>query len=213
MFWAMLAPVSGTNPSDRALELTLPEWFGSMGLFDRRYPGVEQRLELVIELSRRNVRERTGGPFGAAVFELESGILVGAGVSRVERLNCSVAHAEVMAIAFAQKRLGRFDLGARDAPAHELVSSAQPCLMCAGASLWSGATRLAYAARKHDVESLVGFDEGPVPPDWIEAFRARGIEVVEAPERWRSEACEVLRLYRAQDGLVYNGRQAAPSRA
>jgi tRNA(Arg) A34 adenosine deaminase TadA len=198
--------------SDTALRLTLPDWLGAMGLVGRRYATAEERLALVIELSRRNVQERTGGPFGAAVFDLESGVLVGAGVSRVEPLACSVAHAEVVAIALGERRLGRFDLGARDSARHELASSAQPCMMCAGAILWSGVTRLVYAARKSDVESLLGFDEGPLPADWAEAFRARGLEVLEAPARWREEACDVLRLYRQSGGLVYNSRQGTPGR-
>ncbi len=195
--------------SDTALKLTLPDWLGAMGLIGRRFATAEERLGIVIELSRRNVQERTGGPFAAAVFELRSGVLVGAGVSRVEPLACSVAHAEVMAIAFAQRRLGRFDLGARDSARHELASSAQPCLMCAGAILWSGVTRLVYAAGKNDVESLVGFDEGPVPENWADAFRGRGMEVVQAEASQRVEACEVLRLYRQSGGLVYNSRQGA----
>jgi tRNA(Arg) A34 adenosine deaminase TadA len=193
--------------SDTALKLTLPDWLGAMGLVGRRYATAEERLGLAIELSRRNVQERTGGPFGAAVFEVASGVLVGAGVSRVEPLACSVAHAEVMALAFAQRRLERFDLGGRDSAHHELASSAQPCLMCAGAILWSGVTRLAYAASKSDVESLLGFDEGPLPDDWADAFRARGMEVTEAPATLQAEACEVLRLYRQSGGLVYNSRQ------
>ncbi len=193
-------------------ELTLPAWLDALALVGQRYASAEERLELVVELSRRNVEERTGGPFAAAVFEVEGGVLVGAGVSRVEPLACSVAHAEVMAILSAERTLRKFDLGGPDMPAHELVSSAQPCLMCAGATLWSGVTRLVYAARTSDVESLVGFDEGPMPRDWAEAFRARGVAVAEAPDSWHAKACEVLRLYRESGGLVYNGRQGARGR-
>jgi tRNA(Arg) A34 adenosine deaminase TadA len=188
--------------------LTLPDWLLEIVQGEPVLPAEEERLRWVIELSRRNVMERTGGPFSAGIFQVESGRLVAAGVSRVEPLSCSIAHAEVMAIVFAEQRLGRFDLGARELPAHELVSSAQPCVMCTGATLWSGVLKLAYAARKTDVEELLGFDEGPLAPDWQKALRARGLEVAESSESERALAREVLTLYRESGGLVYNSRQA-----
>lgn len=163
-------------------------------------------MELVIDLARRNVEERTGGPFGAAVFERESGRLVAMGVNGVERLESSLAHAEVMAIVQAERRLGVFDLGGPGQPAHELVSSAQPCAMCLGALIWSGVTRLAYAATRRDVEETVGFDEGPVPRKWQDELAMRGIDT--ANGLLQAQAREVLRRYQEAGGKVYNGRRA-----
>src|SRR3972149_2040225 len=121
-------------PKRRTVRSTLPAWARE---YTRRlgeaYPRPEDRTMLAIELSRRNVQERTGGPFGAAVFESRGGRLVGIGVNRVESLGLSVAHAEVVALCLAQMRVGDYDLGARGLPSHELVSSAQPCAMCVGA--------------------------------------------------------------------------------
>ncbi len=186
-----------------SVSLTLPPWLTALVQDEIELRDPEQRMRWVIGLSRRNVEERTGGPFAAAVFERESGRLLAAGVNRVEPLNCSPAHAEVMACALAQKRAGTFDLNGVNAGC-ELVSSSQPCLMCLGAVLWSGVTRLTYGATAGDVEGIVGFDEGPLPRDWQGELNKRGITV--AGEFLRAEAVEVLELYKRSAGTVYNGR-------
>jgi tRNA(Arg) A34 adenosine deaminase TadA len=187
----------------KSVSLTLPSWLATMvhGEIEMRDP--EQRMRWVIGLSRRNVEEKTGGPFGAAVFERETGRLLGAGVNRVEPLNLSPAHAEVVAFAFAQHRAQAYDLSTVGGGC-ELVASAQPCLMCLGATLWSGVSRLTYAATAADVQGILGFDEGPLPRDWQGKLNRRGITV--AGEYLRAAAVEVLELYKKMAGTVYNGR-------
>ncbi len=186
------------------VQLTLPAWLEEM--LAGKKPVIadpEARMRWVIGLSRRNVVEKSGGPFAAAVFERETGRLLGAGVNRVEPLNLSPAHAEIMAILFAQQKAKTFDLSANGAGS-ELVTSSQPCLMCLGAVLWSGVTRLTYAATAADVQGTLGFDEGPLPRDWQGELNKRGITV--AGEYLRAEAIEVLALYKKMAGTVYNGR-------
>jgi tRNA(Arg) A34 adenosine deaminase TadA len=186
--------------------LTLPAWLDEMTAGrDIVIPDPEERMRWVIELSRQNVEHASGGPFAAAVFARKGGRLLGAGVNRVEPLYCSPAHAEMMAVAFAQKNLQTWDLGSDAALPAELVSSSQPCLMCLGATLWSGVTRLAYGAVAADVTSILGFDEGPLPVAWQQELSKRGIAV--EGEILRGEAAAVLELYKKKQGTVYNSRQ------
>jgi tRNA(Arg) A34 adenosine deaminase TadA len=190
------------------LRLTLPPWTRT---YSRRigetFATADARVELAVELSHRNVVERTGGPFGAAVFERDTGKLVAVGVNRVEALALSLAHAEMMAIGFAQQQVGSYDLGCGRRQ-HEIVSSAQPCAMCAAAIVWSGVTSVVYAATRSDVERIVGFDEGPLSRGWKRALGRRGIVVRAGPMRAR--AAEVLELYTAGGGAVYNGCAVGP---
>ena len=190
--------------------LTLPPWLDEMlAGKEMILPDPEERMRWVIGLSRRNVEHASGGPFAAAVFERETGRLLGAGVNRVEPLNLSPAHAEIVAIAFAQKLAKTFDLNSCGAGS-ELLASSQPCLMCLGAVLWSGVTRLTYGAANSDVTGVLGFDEGPLPRDWPGELNKRGITVV--GEYLRAEAAAVLELYRQSQGTVYNGRQGQAER-
>ena len=190
------------------IQLLLPGWMEELYPPQHQvYPALEGRMKLVLQLARENVIRQTGGPFAAAVFETESGKLIAVGVNRVESMNCSIAHAEIMAIMLAQARLKTYDLGNDSRRPHELVSSAQPCAMCFGAILWSGITHLVFSARARDVKGILGFDEGPMPPSWKEELTTRGIEVL--PPILQREGREILRLYREKGGTIYNSRRGA----
>ena len=194
--------MSGRVRPSRALEISLPAWVDEVVDWDRRYEDDSARMRLVIALSRENVVRRTGGPFGAAVFESESGVLVGVGVNCVERLGNAMLHGEIVAIMFAQHHVGSFTLGGADAPGRELVSSCEPCAMCLGATLWSGVHRLAFAAGREDATALA-FEEGPVFPESYAYLERCGLRIDRG--LLRAEAAEVLRLYREMGGLIYNG--------
>jgi tRNA(Arg) A34 adenosine deaminase TadA len=185
--------------------LELPRWVEEL-LPDpeRTYPTEEDRMRLVVELSRLNVERGTGGPFGAAIFERETGRLLAPGMNLVVPSNCSVAHAEMVAIMIAQQVVGDFDLGSEGKPAYELYASTEPCAMCFGATPWSGVRGLLCGARDEDARA-VGFDEGAKLPDWITALEERGISVKR--DVLREDAARVLRDYANIGGELYNARQ------
>jgi tRNA(Arg) A34 adenosine deaminase TadA len=159
-------------------------------------------MRVAIGLARANVERSTGGPFGAAIFETESGRLVAVGMNSVVRLNNCVLHGEMMAFMMAQQCVGSFTLNSPQLPAHELHTSCEPCAMCLGATLWSGVRRLVYGASREDA-ALLNFDEGPVFPESYHYLEKRGITIVR--NVLRGEARAVLELYRASAGKIYNG--------
>lgn len=158
------------------------------------------RMNFVIELARRNIRYGTGGPFGAAVFD-EKGTLIAPGVNIVVPSNCSLLHAEMVALALAQLRTGSFDLSGGGKVFCELTASTEPCAMCFGAVPWSGVRRLVCGARDEDARTA-GFDEGPKLPNWYEELEKRGIRVQR--DVLRDEAASVLRDYAASGAPIYN---------
>ena len=179
-----------------------PSWVETVANWDRRYATDEARMRLAIVIARQNVVASTGGPFGAAIFEHDSGKLVSVGMNSVVRLGTSVLHAETVAFMMAQSRLESYTLAAPGMPVHDLFTSCEPCAMCLGATLWSGVKRVVYGAARADVEALT-FDEGPVFTESYRYLERRGIRFV--PRVLRDEACEVLELYRERGGLIYNG--------
>jgi tRNA(Arg) A34 adenosine deaminase TadA len=181
------------------LHLTLPIWIREAIDESRLYPDDDSKVSLAIDLARRNVENRSGGPFGAAVFTGE-GRLVSVGVNRVIAQSCSVAHAEMMAYMLAQQRLQRFRLN-EGGERFVLATSAQPCCQCYGATVWAGIDELLIGARSEDVEELTEFDEGPLPADWVNELRIRAIEV--RRDVLRDDAREVLRAYGAMGGTAY----------
>jgi hypothetical protein len=112
-------------------------------------------------------------------------------------------HAEVMALSLAQRALDRWDLGA-DGAELELVVNWRPCVMCYGAAMWGGVRSLAIAGEGREVEELTGFDEGPMPADWVGEFERRGIRV--SIGLGHDDAIEVFRAFGASDAVVYNAR-------
>jgi len=180
----------------------LPAWVAPfLGAFVDPLTTVAARMRLTVALARANVELGTGGPFGAAVFERESGVLISVGVNRVVPEHCSAAHAEILALALAQRRLQTYTLAAFP-QALQLISSTEPCAMCLGAIAWSGVYELVTAATDADARR-VGFDEGTKPRAWKRALTSNGIRVV--TQVMRAEAREVLDLYRQSGGEIYNG--------
>jgi tRNA(Arg) A34 adenosine deaminase TadA len=183
------------------LKIEIPAWIGDfLARSPKGFAAVEDRMRFVIALARENVERKSGGPFGAAVFDA-AGTLVAPGINIVLTNNCSILHAEMIAIAMAQKKLGRYDIGDGGTSRYELVASAEPCAMCFGAVHWSGVSRLVCGARDEDARRI-GFDEGPKLSGWQDALENRGIRV--ARDVLRKEAVEVLDLYVRLGGPIYN---------
>jgi len=181
------------------IRLVLPAWLDIEIDTTRAYVDDEERVALAIHLARRNVEERTGGPFGAVIFDADHRV-VAAGVNIVLLQRCSAAHAEIMAFVTAQARVGRARLNENGAR-YTLATSAQPCAMCYGASFWAGIDELLIGARGEDVMELSDFDEGPLPQDWIGELTRRGIAV--RRDILRDEARAVFGVYARAGGTSY----------
>ena len=185
-----------------AFDATLPPWLidelprWSTRLRSRR---PRSASDSSIVLADRNWRAGNGGPFAAIVVDATSGALISVGVNVVLASGLSAMHAEMMALSLAQRALGRWDLGA-DGAELELVVNWRPCVMCFGATMWSGVRALTIAGEGAEVERLTGFDEGPMPADWVGEFERRGIRV--SIGLGHDDAIEVFRAF----GDVRRGR-------
>ncbi|UUC93337.1 MULTISPECIES: nucleoside deaminase [Comamonas] len=83
-------------------------------------------------------RERGNRPFGALIVAADGRVLAEASNANGESGDCT-AHAELSAIRLASPLHSRDELvGAT------LYSSAEPCVMCAGAIFWSAIGRVVY---------------------------------------------------------------------
>ncbi|MEO6689400.1 MAG: nucleoside deaminase [Dokdonella sp.] len=183
----------------RDLHLALPAWLDDEVDAKRLYADDEAKVGLAIRLARRNIEERSGGPFGAAIFD-SAGRVVAAGVNRVLPESCSIAHAEMMAFMAAQMHTRRHRLN-EDGGRYILATSAQPCCQCYGATFWAGIDELLIGARSSDVMELSEFDEGPLPADWIGELHKRGIAV--RRDILRDTARNVFTLYAQANGARY----------
>jgi guanine deaminase len=104
-----------------------------------------------IQLSIGGAHSGLGGPFGAVI--VRDGNIVAEGINQVTSANDPTAHAEVVAIRQACKKLGVFEL--KDC---ELYTSCEPCPMCLGAIYWARLARIYFANTAQDAASI-GFDD------------------------------------------------------
>jgi guanine deaminase len=104
-----------------------------------------------IRISIQKMRQNQGGPFGAVV--VSKGKIVGRGWNRVTSSNDPTAHAEVVAIREACKRLRTFQLS--DC---ELYTSCEPCPMCLSAMYWARLKRVYYGNTRADA-ARIEFDD------------------------------------------------------
>lgn len=104
-----------------------------------------------IRISIEKMRRNHGGPFGAVV--VKNNRIVGRGWNRVTSSNDPTAHAEVMAIRDACRRLKTFSL-----EGCELYTSCEPCPMCLAAIYWARLKRVYFGNTRQDA-ARIGFDD------------------------------------------------------
>lgn len=164
-------------------------------------------IEVAVEISALNVANKTGGPFGCAIFErcktTRTSRLFSVGANRVTSLGNSTLHGEMVAIQFAQQKLQTFSMrlaGQQTMKEYVLCTSCEPCAMCLGGTLWSGVDEMICSATKSDAEAI-GFNEGPVFEESYKQLQASGIIVKR--NVMRTKGAKVLQEY-GMTGVIYN---------
>ncbi len=107
-------------------------------------------LRMAVDLATENVA-LGGGPFGAVI--VRAGEVVATGVNQVTTDLDPSAHAEVVAIRAACRKLGDFKL-----TGCVLLSSCEPCPMCMATAMWAHLDSVAYAADRDDA-ARAGFND------------------------------------------------------
>lgn len=135
---------------------------------------VDRAYEIIsaLQTEMKKFTDCGSGPFLAAIFDKSGNLIIKTSNSVVNDV-CSHNHAEINAIKEVEKIYGTYDLSEYDL---SLYITAEPCMMCVGAILWSGIKHVYYGIPSESVEKITGFDEG-FKPDWLEEFRKRGITV------------------------------------
>ncbi|MDE0561481.1 nucleoside deaminase [Algoriphagus sp. NF] len=108
-------------------------------------------MRKAIALAKEGMEAEKGGPFGCVI--VKDGKIIGQGSNMVLTSNDPTAHAEVVAIRDACKKLQHFQL-----EGCEVYTSCEPCPMCLGAIFWARPSKVFYACTKDDAADA-GFDD------------------------------------------------------
>jgi len=149
---------------------------------------MQEFMRRAIALATENVRTGAGGPFGALI--VKDGRVVAEGANRVTATNDPTAHAEVVAIREACRKLGEFQLAGCD-----LYTTCEPCPMCLGAIYWTRPARVFYACVAADAADA-GFDDAFI---YEELNREHAERRVPMQQLLREESLTVFALWRQQE--------------
>ena len=158
----------------------------------------KQAQKIIRELQKETPKQfnHNYGPFLAAIYDDKGNLIAKAQNSVIP--SCDYTnHAEMNAIRLAQKKLGTYDLWKYNL---SIYVTAEPCIMCAGAIMWSGIKNVYFSVYSKDVENITGFDEG-YKPNWINQFKKRGINVYGGIEQDLGK--QILSEYVQEGNTIY----------
>lgn len=139
------------------------------------------------------------GPFYAEIYDASGNLVISSSNSVVED-NCCLHHAEINTIKKAHEKFKEYSLAPENLT---IYINAEPCIMCAGAIMWSGIKTVYFGVPSNEVEKITGFDEG-YKPNWIKEFKKRGITVYGNIEQQAGE--KVLEDYVNSGRKIYKPR-------
>ncbi|MGC1371839.1 MAG: nucleoside deaminase [Candidatus Sulfotelmatobacter sp.] len=146
-----------------------------------------------IQLSLENVNSGRGGPFGAVV--VKDNEIISEGANRVTLANDATAHAEIVAIREACKKLNAFHL-----QGCEIYASCEPCPMCLGAIYWARLSRIYFANVDADA-ARIGFDDSLIYRELAQPHSQRKIPMT---QMMREEALAAFRAWENKaDKIAY----------
>ncbi len=154
---------------------------------DKQSPFMARAIALSIE----NVAKGKGGPFGCVV--VKDGEIIAEGANQVTATNDPTAHAEVVAIREACRKLGAFQLDGC-----EIYTSCEPCPMCLGAIYWARPSKLYFASTAEDA-ARAGFDDRFIYEQLEVDYAERTIP---AEQIMREQAVEAFRAWRASSDRI-----------
>lgn len=148
-------------------------------------------MQRAIALSIENIRAGRGGPFACVV--VRDGRVIAEGVNCVTSTNDPTAHAEVVAIREACRKLCTWQLAGCD-----IYTSCEPCPMCLGAIYWARPSRLFFANTAQDA-AAIGFDDHFI---YEQLGLEHNMRSIPTTQLMREEALEAFSLWKSMAGKV-----------
>jgi tRNA(Arg) A34 adenosine deaminase TadA len=136
-----------------------------------------------IELSISSAKD-TGGPFGCVMVKDDK--IIAEGSNKVTFSNDPTAHAEIVAIREACKKLNTFNLSGCD-----LYASCEPCPMCLSAIYWSHVDNIFYANTRQDAKKI-NFDDSLIYSEISKKNEDRKIPI---KQMLRDEALKAFEIW------------------
>ena len=142
--------------------------------------------------ANNGINKKEGGPFGAVITD-KDGNIISNGNNKVIKNNDPTAHAEIIAIREACKKLNTYDLSN-----YVLYTSCEPCPMCLSAIIWSNIKEVYYGCTKEDA-GRIGFRDDII----YDYLKGKNRDLIQLQEMDRKECLEVFEKYEKTNGIIY----------
>lgn len=149
-------------------------------------------MKLAKEEAEKGINKNEGGPFGAVIID-KQGNIISTGNNQVISNSDPTAHAEIIAIRNACKKLNTYDLSE-----YILYTSCEPCPMCLSAIIWSNIKEIYYACTRTDA-SQIGFRDDII----YEYLKDSSKKIVDLHQIDRNECLETFKRYQKQNKIIY----------
>ena len=149
-------------------------------------------MNIAKQNAERGIKEKEGGPFGAVIVDKDVKIIAN-GNNQVLKQNDPTAHAEMVAIRNACKKLEKYDLSG-----YTLYTSCEPCPMCLSAIIWSNIKEVYYGCTKKDAGEI-GFRDDAI----YDYLKGENNDLINLEEMDREECIKTFKEYKKQDGVIY----------
>ncbi len=144
------------------------------------------------ENAESGIEKREGGPFGVVITD-KNGNIIANGNNKVLKEKDPTAHAEVVAIREACKKLNTYDLSD-----YILYTSCEPCPMCLSAIIWSNIKEVYYACTKEDAGEI-GFRDDAI----YDFIKGKNEDLLNLKQIDRDECIKVFEKYKEDGGIIY----------
>ena len=142
--------------------------------------------------AERGIEQEEGGPFGAIIID-KNGNIIGNGNNQVLKEKDPTAHAEIVAIREACKKLDTQDLSGCI-----LYTSCEPCPMCLSAIIWANIKTIYYGCTKEDA-GKIGFRDDKI----YEYIIGKNNGMLEKIQIDREECIKTFEKYQQMGGIIY----------
>lgn len=140
----------------------------------------------------KGISNNEGGPFGAVITDKEGNIIANSH-NQVLKNNDPTAHAEIMAIRDACKKLNTYDLSN-----YILYTSCEPCPMCLSAIIWSNIKEIYYACTREDA-SKIGFRDDII----YEYLKGNKKDFINLKQIDRKNCIDIFEKYEKENKIIY----------
>ena len=149
-------------------------------------------MKKAIENADNGITNNEGGPFGAVIVS-KKGEIISNGNNKVLSQKDPTAHAEIVAIREACKKLNTYDLSD-----YILYTSCEPCPMCLSAIIWSNIKNVYYGCTKNDAGEI-GFRDDII----YDYLKGKNSDLINLEKVDRDECIKLFQKYKEQNGIIY----------